>query len=76
LADLLSFEPLLTSDQAAALLFIHPNTLLKWAREERVPHIPLGRRVMFRASALNAWLDSRYTDSAVRAASTEEREAA
>jgi len=77
LSNLLSFEPLLSSDQAAALLSIHPNTLLKWAREERVPHIPIGRRVMFRASQLDAWLQSRcYTGDAVRAASTLERKAA
>lgn len=77
LSDLLPFEPLLSSNDAAALLHVHVNTLLKWSREERVPHIPIGRRVMFRASQLNTWLESRcYTDSAVRAASTFERKAA
>jgi excisionase family DNA binding protein len=62
------FEPLLSAAQAAPLLGIHPNTLLLWARDGRVPSLHLGRRVAFRASQLNAWLDEQYTDSAVRAA--------
>ena len=71
-----SFEPLLTASEAAELLRIHPVTILRWARESRLPFHRLGRRVAFRASELNLWLDSRsgehpsgvYTDSAVRAA--------
>jgi len=50
------------------LLGIHVNTLLKWAREGRVPCLRLGRRVEFRASSLNRWLDEQYTVTAVRAA--------
>lgn len=38
------------------MLGLHPNTLLLWAREGRVPSIHLGRRVKFRASSLNEWL--------------------
>jgi len=66
--NLAVFEPLLSADSAAALLGIHVNTLLKWAREGRVPCLRLGRRVEFRASSLNRWLDEQYTVTAVRAA--------
>lgn len=62
------FEPLLSAVQAAPLLGLHPNTLLSWAREGRIPSLRLGRRVAFRASALNLWLDAQYTDAAVRVA--------
>jgi len=65
-----NFEPLLSASEAAGLLTIHPVTLTRWAREGRIPSHRLGRRVAFRASELNTWLESqsRYTDSAVRAA--------
>lgn len=49
------FEPLLTATEAGRLLDLHPVTLLRWAREGRVPHRRLGRKVTFRVSELNAW---------------------
>ena len=63
-----AFEALLSAAQAAQLLNLHPNTLLLWAREGRVPCLRLGRRVAFRASSLNEWLSEHYTGTAVRAA--------
>lgn len=63
------FEPLLSAAQAAPLLGIHPNTLLLWARDGKVPSLHLGRRVAFRASALNLWLEEQVQSvSANRAA--------
>jgi excisionase family DNA binding protein len=62
------FEPLLSSVDAARLLSLHPVTILRWAREGKIPHLRLGRKVMFRASELNAWCISGYSSSAVRAA--------
>jgi excisionase family DNA binding protein len=62
------FESLLTPALAARLLDIHPVTLLRWAREDRIPCHRIGRKVKFRASELNAWLASGYTKRAVRAA--------
>lgn len=50
-----SFEPLLSTTDAALLLNLHPVTLLRWAREGKLPHLRLGRKVMFRASELDAW---------------------
>lgn len=68
---LIDFEPLMSAEDAASLLHIHVNTLTRWVREGRVPAIHVGRRVAFRASALNKWLDERYTSVAVRAAQPE-----
>ena len=64
----IAFETLLTAVQAAQLLNLHPNTLLLWARNGKVPCLRLGRRVAFRASTLNSWLAEQYTRTAVRAA--------
>jgi len=54
-APLQDFEPLMRPNDAAALLGIHPVTLLRWAREGRVPSRRLGRKISFRASELNSW---------------------
>ena len=50
------FEPLLDSQEAAALLKIHPKTLQKLARAGQVPALRLGDLWRFRASVLDAWL--------------------
>jgi excisionase family DNA binding protein len=50
------FEPLLDSEEAAALLKIHPKTLQKLARRGEVVGIKIGKLWRFRASALDAWL--------------------
>ncbi len=51
------FEPLLDSEEAAALLKIHPKTLQKLARNGEVEAIHIGKLWRFRASALNRWLE-------------------
>jgi excisionase family DNA binding protein len=53
-----SFEPVLNSEEAAALLQIHPKTLQKMARQGRVPAFRIGDLWRFRASELDAWLRS------------------
>ena len=50
------FEPLLDSEEAAALLKIHPKTLQKLARNGEVAAIQIGKLWRFRASALDQWL--------------------
>lgn len=52
-----SFEPLLDSTEAAALLRIHPKTLQKLARSGEIAGIQIGRLWRFRVSALNRWLE-------------------
>jgi excisionase family DNA binding protein len=53
----LTFEQLLDSDEAAALLKIHPKTLQKMARNGQIIGIQVGRLWRFRASVLNEWLE-------------------
>ena len=57
-SSLHQFEPLISAATAAEMLNLHPVTLLRWAREGRVPHHRLGRRVVFRLSELDKWLSS------------------
>jgi excisionase family DNA binding protein len=53
------FEPLLSTQEAAALLAIHPKTLQRLARSGRVPGIRIGKSWAFRASALDKWLTTK-----------------
>jgi len=53
-----AFEPILDSQEAAALLNIHPKTLQKLARKGRIPGFRIGKLWGFRASALNRWLEN------------------
>jgi excisionase family DNA binding protein len=53
----LTFEQLLDSDEAAALLKIHPKTLQKMARSGEITGVQVGRLWRFRASVLNEWLE-------------------
>ena len=54
-----SFEPLIDSVAAAALLRIHRKTLERMALRGEVPGHKIGRFWRFRASELDAWLCSR-----------------
>lgn len=53
------FEPLLDSQEAAALLKIHPKTLQRMARKGEIAAIQVGKLWRFRASALSRWLESK-----------------
>jgi len=66
---------LLTALEAANELRIHPGTILRWAREGFIPHVKLGRRVLFSESRLKLWIESIYTGSAILIASTERKTA-
>ena len=50
------FEPLLDSEEAAALLKIHAKTLQKMARRGEIRALHIGKLWRFRRSALNRWL--------------------
>lgn len=49
-------EPLLDSEEAAALLKIHPKTLQRMARRGEIPGIQIGKLWRFRASDLAQWV--------------------
>ena len=52
-------EPLLDSWQAAAMMKIHPKTLQKLARRG-IPGVHVGKLWRFRASAIEAWISSKW----------------
>jgi excisionase family DNA binding protein len=48
-------SPLLNAEQAAALLSVPKSWVLAQAREDKIPHVRLGRYVRFDANALEEW---------------------
>ena len=62
------FEPTLDSKEAARLLRIHPKALQRMARAGEVPGMRIGKRWKFRASTLDLYLESRYTQNSICAA--------
>jgi predicted DNA-binding transcriptional regulator AlpA len=71
-----TINTVLTAQELSRIVSLHPVTILRWARQGRIPHRRLSaRKIVFLLSEINAWLASGYTEPANRAASTE-REAA
>lgn len=54
-------EPLLTSEEAAAILKIHPKVLERMAQRGEVPGFKLGKFWRYRASDLESWIESKVT---------------
>jgi excisionase family DNA binding protein len=52
-------EPLLDSDQAAAILQLHPKTLQKMARRRQIRALQIGKVWRFRASVLDEWIQQK-----------------
>jgi excisionase family DNA binding protein len=56
-------KALLNSQEAAAYLSTPVKTLRRWARDKMVPSIKIGRKLLFRRSALEALLKRLETKS-------------
>ncbi|HTC92479.1 MAG TPA: helix-turn-helix domain-containing protein [Terriglobales bacterium] len=60
--DAMSFEPFVTSDEAARFLSLHPKTVERWARAGRIPGHPVGygsrKQWRFLLSELQQWMKS------------------
>jgi excisionase family DNA binding protein len=50
-------EPLLDSEQAAAIIQIHPKTLQKFARSGQIQGVHIGKLWRFRRSAIEQWIE-------------------
>ena len=66
-----AIESPLTAQELSKIVPLHPVTILRWAREGRIPCRRLSaRKVLFLPSEVSKWLSSGYAGNAVRAAST------
>jgi excisionase family DNA binding protein len=49
-------EPLIDSEEAAAIIGIHPKTLQKMARRGQIRGVHVGKLWRFRASTIEEWI--------------------
>jgi excisionase family DNA binding protein len=52
-------DALLTSQEASRILRIHPKVLERMAKRGEVPALKVGKFWRYRATALDAWINSR-----------------
>lgn len=59
-------------DEAAARLAVQPSTLRRWAKDGKIESVRLGRRLVFRMSALDAFIEAgvRGTQTNIKATTT------
>jgi len=51
-------EPLLNSEQVGVILGLHPKVVERQAKQGKIPGFKVGKFWRYRASALDAWIDS------------------
>jgi len=56
-------EPLLTPREAAKLLAIHYDTILRWAKAGRIPFVRIGTRPKFKPSDIDKFINQREVQS-------------
>jgi hypothetical protein len=57
IAKQFSIEQPLTAQQLATIVPLHPVTILKWAREGKIPHRRLSaRKIVFLPGEIRRWL--------------------
>jgi excisionase family DNA binding protein len=63
-----SVDTLLTADEVAALLRVSKAWVYAETRKKRIPHVPLGRYVRYRRSAVIEWIAAleRHSSSGLR----------
>lgn len=52
-----SREPLISSNQAAAMLKVHPRTVRRLVRCGKIAAVQVGKLWRFKSSTLEAWID-------------------
>jgi excisionase family DNA binding protein len=54
-------EQLIDAKEAAKILRIHPGTVREMAKDNRLPHLRIGRCYRFQASVLGEWISKSMT---------------
>jgi excisionase family DNA binding protein len=57
--EMAEIEPLIDAQQAARILKLHPVTVREMAARHELPGLKIGKVWRFRASSLDAWVNSR-----------------
>jgi len=57
--NMAQIEPLIDAHEAAQILRLHPVTVREMAARREIPGLKIGKVWRFRASSLDAWVNSR-----------------
>ena len=52
----------MTLEEVAEYLKLKPQTIYKWAQENEIPAIKIGKEWRFRKSIIDKWLDQKIPD--------------
>ncbi len=52
----------MTLEEVAEYLKLKPQTIYKWAQENQIPAVKIGKEWRFRKSILDKWLDRKFSE--------------
>lgn len=58
-------EKLLTVKEVQNLLGLGRHTVYMWCSEKRIPHIRMGKKVMFSLPAIEKWLEQQSKEGSI-----------
>lgn len=53
---------IMTLEEVAEYLKLKPQTIYKWAQENEIPALKIGKEWRFRKSILDKWLDRKFSE--------------
>lgn len=53
---------IMTLEEVAEYLKLKPQTIYKWAQENQIPAVKIGKEWRFRKSILDKWLDRKFSE--------------
>lgn len=56
----MSDKPYLTIDEVCRLLQVKKATVYGWTHRRKIPHVNLGKHLLFKREDIDAWVEVRY----------------
>ncbi len=51
-----------TIDDVARYFKLKPQTIYKWAQEDKIPAVKIGKEWRFKKSVIDKWMDSKFSE--------------
>ncbi len=52
----------MTIDDVARYFKLKPQTIYKWAQEDKIPAVKIGKEWRFKKSVIDKWMDSKFSE--------------
>lgn len=53
---------IMTIDDVARYFKLKPQTIYKWAQEDKIPAVKIGKEWRFKKSVIDKWMDSKFSE--------------